>query len=53
MGGVRQGAAESLERAVVSDCPTDVDAGALHSPRKHGTGRTVQLDRTVVKRKCI
>lgn len=53
VGGVRQSAAESLEGAVVSDCPTDVAAGALHSPGKHGTRGKVQLNRTFVKRKCV
>lgn len=44
MGGIGQGAAESLERAVVCDCLTDDHAGALHSPRKYGTEITVHLD---------
>lgn len=35
MGGVREGAAKSLEGTLVSDRPTDVAALSLHSPRAH------------------
>lgn len=35
MGGVREGAAESLEGALVSDHPPDVAALSIHSPRTH------------------
>ncbi|XP_039991901.1 polycystin-1 [Xiphias gladius] len=38
VGGDRQSAAESLERAVGSDRPTAAAAYALHSPRKHVEG---------------
>lgn len=36
MGDVRQGAAESLEGALVPDPPTDVAALSMHSPWTHG-----------------
>lgn len=35
MGGVREGAAKSLEGALLSDRPTDVAALSMHSPRTH------------------
>lgn len=35
MGDVRQGAAESLEGALVSGPPTDVAALSMHSPWTH------------------
>lgn len=35
MGGVREGAAKSLEGAFVSDRPPDVAALSIHSPRTH------------------
>lgn len=53
VGGDRQSAAESLEGAGGSDRPTAAAAYALHSPRKHGTKRTVQLDGISIERKCI
>ncbi|XP_008289301.1 polycystin-1 [Stegastes partitus] len=38
VGGDRQSAAESLEGAVGSDCPSAAAAAALHSPWKHMEG---------------
>lgn len=35
MDGVREGAAKSLEGALVSGRPTDVAALSMHSPRTH------------------
>lgn len=45
MGGVGEGAAESLEGVPVSDRPADVAAGALRSPWTHGK-RFVLLNNT-------
>lgn len=53
VGGDRQSAAESLERAVGSDRPTAAAAYALHSPRKHGKKKEAQLNRIFIKKTCI
>lgn len=42
VGGDRPSAAESLEGAVGSDCPSDPAASALHSHWKHGTQGKIQ-----------
>lgn len=53
VGGVRQSAAESLEGAVGSDCPTAVAAAALRSPRKHSRRRKVQLNLIFIYKECF